>query len=84
MNQSTTKPQEKQLTALHFVAERGLNDCVSALLSIGGANVDAASSDGRTPLTLAAIGGHADVTDTLLSFRANPSFQDRSLQTPRR
>ena len=53
-------------TALHLASQHGQSDMVRLLLNHG-ANIEAASEGGWTPLLIAAKAGHADVVEALLS-----------------
>ena len=52
-------------TALHLAPQRGQSDMVRLLLNHG-ANIEAASEGGWTPLLIAAKAGYADVVEALL------------------
>jgi ankyrin repeat protein/Mg2+ and Co2+ transporter CorA len=53
-------------TALHLASQHGQPDMVRLLLNHG-ANIEAASEGGWTPLLIAAKAGHADVVEALLA-----------------
>lgn len=68
---------EWQFTALHYAAESGTTEVVSALMEHGAAK-DARDDSlcRRTPLHLALIGQHVDVVRALLSAGADVSLRD--------
>ncbi|KAJ0401717.1 hypothetical protein ATCC90586_001510 [Pythium insidiosum] len=65
----------ENLTALHYAARAGHNECVRLLLA---ASADPNVQDERriTPLHLAAIGGHALCVKLLLDHHADPFRED--------
>ena len=52
---------------LRWAVQAGRADIVDALLSMGGADTNTATPDGRTPLMIAAHAGHEDIVQTLLA-----------------
>ncbi|HZT75218.1 MAG TPA: ankyrin repeat domain-containing protein [Vicinamibacterales bacterium] len=60
------------LTALHFAARQGHAASVHALVD-GGADVNAASGDGTTPLVIATINGQYDTAAYLVAHGADPN-----------
>jgi ankyrin repeat protein len=58
---------------LYIAADQGHAACCESLLSLGGANVDAACESGWTALITACDEGHADVVKCLLRHGANQS-----------
>ena len=67
--------------ALHCAASRGHTDCIETLVTLCGAEVDVIDSNGCTALFYAVTLGHADSTQLLLSFGAEPNRQDRKGRT---
>jgi ankyrin repeat protein len=63
-------------------ARAGDADEVAAVLSMDNALTRVRDADGRTPLHLAAEGGHAAVVDLLLHNMADPNSTDRAGRTP--
>ncbi|GLE03962.1 hypothetical protein PINS_up012873 [Pythium insidiosum] len=70
----------ENLTALHYAARAGHNECVRLLLA---ASADPNVQDERriTPLHLAAIGGHALCVKLLLDHHADPFREDLDQHT---
>lgn len=68
------------LTALHFAARQGALRTVQALVE-SGANVNAASADGTTPLVIATINGQFDLAKYLLDHGAEPNAAGASGMT---
>ena len=68
-------------TALHLASYFG-HDWIVGLLLVNGANVRAATDDGRTPLHLAAEKDHDAVVELLLAAGADPNVQDGNGNTP--
>jgi hypothetical protein len=66
---------------IHSMARLGRTDEVAACLA-NGADKNALSPRGGTPLTLAASAGHLDVIKMLLRSGANPNLADRRGKTP--
>nr|CAD7405709.1 unnamed protein product [Timema cristinae] len=71
-------------TALHCAASRGHTDCLETLVSLCGAEVDVIDTNGCTALFYAVTLGHADSTQLLLTYGAEPNRQDRKGRTPPR
>jgi ankyrin repeat protein len=67
--------------ALHCAASRGHTDCIETLVTLCGAEVDVIDSNGCTALFYAVTLGHADSTQLLLNFGAEPDRQDRKGRT---
>jgi ankyrin repeat protein len=69
-------------TALHLACYQGSNDCVELLLEAG-AQIDARTNDGRTPLSVAVENGHAGTAMLLIVKGADCHSCDRRLlRTP--
>mmetsp|Transcript_17732 Transcript_17732/g.43007 ORF Transcript_17732/g.43007 Transcript_17732/m.43007 type:complete len:335 (+) Transcript_17732:1474-2478(+) len=68
----TTRSGEVHQTALHICAAHGDPSSLSLLVGKGG-DVNELDAEGRTPLHLAAEGGHAAVVEALLEAGANPA-----------
>lgn len=62
--------------ALHCAASRGHVECVDALLTLCGSEVDAVDNNSCSALFYAVTLGHADATEILLEHGANPNRQD--------
>lgn len=62
---------------LHEASKNGLSTLVEALLAGDASEVNAQDESGNTPLHHAAIGGHIDVTITLLKFGADVAIGDK-------
>ncbi|GAA3965988.1 ankyrin repeat domain-containing protein [Allohahella marinimesophila] len=71
---------ENQETPLHIAARRGDSRAVQALAA-SGADLDARSSDGATPLALAITNGHLSTSKALIraGARVNTEYQDKPL-----
>ncbi|ETV90511.1 TKL protein kinase [Aphanomyces invadans] len=69
------------MQALLHYAEEGDIGQVSSLLS-SGADVNAPSDDGRTPLFMASKNGHVDVVKFLIKYNANVNQADTNGWTP--
>ncbi|RLN95850.1 hypothetical protein BBJ28_00021141 [Nothophytophthora sp. Chile5] len=71
----------ENLTALHYAARGGHNECTRLLLA---ASADPNVQDERhiTPLHLAAVGGHALCVKLLLDHHADPFREDVDRHTP--
>jgi ankyrin repeat protein len=71
-------------SAVHFAARAGHTDVLDLLLaSYSGALLEAAAGDaGRTPLHLAAAGGHVAAVRSLLRVGANATARDAAGRTP--
>lgn len=79
------RADRKGMTALHYAAETAdpLSSAKIALLLQAGANVDATSKEGRTPLMLAALNSSdASPVETLLGAGADPTLRDDRGFTP--
>ena len=63
-------------------ARAGDMDEVAAVLSMDNRLTRAADGEGRTPLHLAAEGGHASTVELLLHNNADPNVRDREGRTP--
>jgi ankyrin repeat protein len=81
---STTSPDEPNhehgYTALIYAVEAGHFDIVRMLLQAG-ADVNAASADGRTPLMHAFVTGNIDLIRLLLQQGADPKRQSVTGET---
>ena len=66
-------------TALHQAAAEGFTDTALALISIGGARIDAADKYGATPLHLACIAGHPTMVSALLAEGASLDGKDQGM-----
>eukprot|EP00371_Babesia_bovis_P000501 XP_001609148.1 ankyrin repeat domain containing protein [Babesia bovis T2Bo] len=60
-------------TCLHYAASKGKRNLVQYLARVSG-NVNQINLDGATPLHLAALGGHLEVCETLISFGAKQNI----------
>ena len=67
--------------ALHCAASRGHNECLEALYTLCGAELDAVDNNGCTALFYAVTLGHADCTEVLLKFGSEYNRQDRKGRT---
>lgn len=69
--------------SIHLAAKAGYTSTVKLLHKAGAhSQVDwSASSDGRTPLSLAASGGHVETVNVLLQFGASTDMKDHFLRT---
>ncbi|XP_076316450.1 uncharacterized protein LOC143228881 isoform X3 [Tachypleus tridentatus] len=67
--------------ALHCAASRGHVDCVETLINFCGAKVDTIDNNGCTALFYSVTLGHADCTQLLLQYGAEPNLQDRKGRT---
>ena len=67
--------------ALHCAASRGHVDCIETLVTLCGAEVDVLDANGCTALFYAVTLGHADCTQLLLQYGAEPNRQDRKGRT---
>lgn len=79
-SQITSEPRAQYrpvggLTALLYAARGGCYDCVEALIKAG-ANVNAPTPEGVTPLMIALDNEHNDVAKLLLDRGANPNVWD--------
>ncbi len=68
-------PGGKQWTALHYAVFAGQQDIVNQLLEKG-ADVNALSTNGSTPLMMAIYEGREDLAKLLLEKGANPSLRN--------
>mmetsp|Transcript_71950 Transcript_71950/g.166569 ORF Transcript_71950/g.166569 Transcript_71950/m.166569 type:complete len:254 (+) Transcript_71950:53-814(+) len=71
----------RQMTALHFAAEKGDVDMVQLLVEKG-AKLEARDQAGRSVLTVAAIGGTVEVVQFLIKQGAKLESRDRGQMTP--
>ncbi|KAF1314178.1 Ankyrin repeat-containing domain, partial [Globisporangium splendens] len=80
-NRDIDSRSNENLTALHYAARGGHNECTRLLLD---ANADPNVQDERriTPLHLAALGGHALCVKLLVDHHADPFREDLDQQTP--
>ncbi|XP_054718010.1 acyl-CoA-binding domain-containing protein 6-like [Uloborus diversus] len=69
------------LSLLHWACDRGYNNIVSFLISIG-INVDSLDKDGQAPLHYASSCGHEEVVKMLLKHRANINIFDSDGLSP--
>ncbi|KAK0384519.1 hypothetical protein NLU13_8605 [Sarocladium strictum] len=80
-------------SALSFASEQGFGDIVELLLKclrvklrkafgLSNRHVDNVDRSGQTPLSFAALNGHASVARALLAAGARPNFRDSSSGTP--
>lgn len=74
-------PFHKRSSPLHQAVLRGLDDCVSLLITAG-ADPNALDSEAQTPLHVAARKGSLGVVLALLSSGADPNLRDKRQQTP--
>jgi ankyrin repeat protein len=56
---------------------RGHLDCIETLVGLCGSELDVTDSNGSTPLFYAVTLGHAECTNLLLSYGADPNKQDK-------
>ncbi|KAI1278658.1 hypothetical protein F5Y07DRAFT_397679 [Xylaria sp. FL0933] len=68
------------MTALHLAAYNGLDEVVRAMLP--GHSSNARDADDRTPISYAAMFGHAAVAEKLLAHGADPDVHDSYGMTP--
>ncbi|DAZ95065.1 TPA: hypothetical protein N0F65_002799 [Lagenidium giganteum] len=80
-NRDLDSRSSENLTALHYSARGGHNECTRLILAAG---ADANVQDERhvTPLHLAALAGHALCVKLLLDHHADPFREDLDHQTP--
>jgi ankyrin repeat protein len=69
-------------TVLHAAAKHGTAGVVGALVEVDGINLNCLSSNGMTPLHLAALRGRADIITRLLAASADPNMRDNRRLTP--
>lgn len=67
--------------AVHYAAEQGYAEIVSALL-VGGAYKDPIGRGGVSPLSLATMNGHLTVVEILLAFGADLEVRNTAGETP--
>ncbi|TMW55457.1 hypothetical protein Poli38472_010339 [Pythium oligandrum] len=79
-NRDVDSRSAENLTALHYAARGGHNECTRLLLAAG---ADPNVQDERriTPLHLAAVGGHALCVKLLLDHHADPFREDMDQQS---
>lgn len=81
-NINTPTASYEAVTALHLAVTANIpHESLVSLLIENGASVDTRTSDGRTPLHLAAERGHRDIFQMLLDAGADPSIKDTE-ETP--
>ena len=78
---STTTEEDGRWTPLHMAAQSGSVDCIELLLQHG-ANIEAATSDGRTPLHIAAANGQLLAVKCLLEKGARGTATDNKGRLP--
>ena len=69
-------------SALYLAAENGHSDIVTILLNRNSEMIDCANASGNTPLTTAALKGHADVALILIEGGASLSTPNKRETTP--
>lgn len=80
-----TEEDTQKMTLLHHAAFSGNLPVVRAMFAVQpnrSVNLDAADSDGWTPLHYAADRGHVEVAQVLLDEGANVNARDTSKRTP--
>jgi acyl-CoA-binding protein len=80
-NFDVNKPDETQLTLLHWAADRG-NESMIRLLVKYGADLNVRDEDGQTPLFYAAHSSHIPCMKLLLELGADPSISDNDGELP--
>ena len=73
---------ELYFTSYTAAASVSGNAAVAQTLIDHGADVNRQSSEGQTPLILAAVGGHGGLARVLLEAGANPTAVNNHSQTP--
>jgi len=84
--QITMEPRDKWLppgvmTPLHFASREGCLDCIATLLDLG-AQIDATTPKGITPLLMAIINGHYDIAWELIEAGADINISDDTNRSP--
>ncbi|KAJ5889943.1 hypothetical protein N7504_010753 [Penicillium tannophilum] len=72
----TSWDAQRRVKPLHIAAEHGLAQYSAHLLQKGDIDVDSKTSEGMTPLFIAAQSNHADIVRLLLENGADPDMQD--------
>ncbi|XP_057322749.1 uncharacterized protein LOC130666094 [Microplitis mediator] len=67
--------------AINYTAEKGYSNMLKLLIKYN-AEVNISTSDGRTPLHIAAFNGHVDIIDILIKNRISIDFQSKDGSTP--
>jgi len=73
----------REFTPLHWTAALGMLEMTSALLEMGGLDLNVTDATGNTAVAWAARGGHTDILKKLLEQKnTNPNIADQDGRTP--